>query len=977
MGDGELLIPTLEGEEHVIAAAQHIVRALGTNKNLTDDVRKILVDLDSRLSTMTVLTENKKGGIKKIEERLIFVQEKIMSWELGQSMIWDSGPMEAAQYLQAVDEVRRLAESLGSLSLDKGREENELLCMAHNVLQIAMARLGEEFSHILVQNRQPFEPERMSFCSCEEDVVNPNVIPDLRCIANVMIASNYDQECFQAYISIRKDALEECLFILEVEKVSIEDVLKMDWSSLNCKIKKWIRNMKIFVRVYLAGEKQLCGQIFGEFGPVNSSCFDEISKASIMRLLNIGEAIAIGPRQPEKLFGILDMYEVLADLLPDIDALFSGEAGSFVRTECHEILRRLADSVRGTFVDFRNAVLSDITNPSTRGAIHPLTNYVMNYIKALTDYSDTLILLLEDRDGKDPMSSLPNMNPVIAEEIEGESSSYSVPLMGHYLQSVTLILESNLDGKSKFYKDISLQHFFLMNNIHYMVQKVKGSELRVLFGDDWIRKHNGRFQQLAMNYERATWSSILSLLKEERNCNPGSNFISKTVTKERLRSFNLAFEEVYKSQTGWLIRDLQLREDLRISTSLKVIQAYRTFMGRHANLISDKYIKYCTDDLENYLLDLFEGSPRSLHNPRRRYSYKLGHRLFNGTFVWSETYNFRASPYPGQDSLQRVVIFGDMGKAEADGSNEYNNYQPGSLNTTKQLIRDLRNIDIVFHIGDLSYANGYLSQWDQFTSQVEPIASTVPYMVASGNHERDWPGTGSFYGNIDSGGECGVLAETMFYVPAENRAKFWYSTDYGMFHFCIADTEHDWREGTEQYKFIEHCLASADRQKQPWLIFIAHRVLGYSSSSFYAEQGSFEEPMGRESLQRLLQKYKVDLAVYGHVHNYERTCPIYQNICTNEEKSYYQGSLNGTIHVVAGGGGAALAEFTTLQTKWSLFKDHDFGFLKLTAFDHSNMLFEYKKSSDGKVYDSFRISRDYRDILACTFDSCPSSTLAS
>lgn len=97
-----------------------------------------------------------------------------------------------------------------------------------------------------------------------------------------------------------------------------------------------------------------------------------------------------------------------------------------------------------------------------------------------------------------------------------------------------------------------------------------------------------------------------------------------------------------------------------------------------------------------------------------------------------------------------------------------------------------------------------------------------------------------------------------------------------MFRFCIADTEHDWREGTEQYKFIEHCLASVDRQKQPWLIFLAHRVLGYSSGSFYAEEGSFEEPMGRENLQGLWQKYKVDIAIYGHVHNYERTCPIYQ-----------------------------------------------------------------------------------------------------
>ncbi|XP_058202976.1 uncharacterized protein LOC131317438 [Rhododendron vialii] len=27
------------------------------------------------------------------------------------------------------------------------------------------------------------------------------------------------------------------------------------------------------------------------------------------------------------------------------------------------------------------------------------------------------------------------------------------------------------------------------------------------------------------------------------------------------------------------------------------------------------------------------------------------------------------------------------------------------------------------------------------------------------------------------------------YDHQENRAKFWYSIDYGMFHFCIADTE--------------------------------------------------------------------------------------------------------------------------------------------------------------------------------------------
>lgn len=97
-----------------------------------------------------------------------------------------------------------------------------------------------------------------------------------------------------------------------------------------------------------------------------------------------------------------------------------------------------------------------------------------------------------------------------------------------------------------------------------------------------------------------------------------------------------------------------------------------------------------------------------------------------------------------------------------------------------------------------------------------------------------------------------------------------------MFHFCIADTEHDWRAGSEQYKFLEHCLASVDRKKQPWLIFAGHRVLGYSSNDWYANEGSYQEPMGRDDLQKLWQKYKVDIAFFGHVHNYERVCPIYQ-----------------------------------------------------------------------------------------------------
>ena len=87
------------------------------------------------------------------------------------------------------------------------------------------------------------------------------------------------------------------------------------------------------------------------------------------------------------------------------------------------------------------------------------------------------------------------------------------------------------------------------------------------------------------------------------------------------------------------------------------------------------------------------------------------------------------------------------------------------------------------------------------TSALASLNFCFTYYPSSGNHERDWPGTGSFYGNLDSGGECGVLSETMFYVPAENRAKFWYDAFImSTFHIAIF------------YKMI--CLLNHQKEKK-------------------------------------------------------------------------------------------------------------------------------------------------------------------
>ena len=33
----------------------------------------------------------------------------------------------------------------------------------------------------------------------------------------------------------------------------------------------------------------------------------------------------------------------------------------------------------------------------------------------------------------------------------------------------------------------------------------------------------------------------------------------------------------------------------------------------------------------------------------------------------------------------------------------------------------------------------FLIQWDEYYTEIEPLAANIPYMVCPGNHETDWP----------------------------------------------------------------------------------------------------------------------------------------------------------------------------------------------------------------------------------------------
>lgn len=72
------------------------------------------------------------------------------------------------------------------------------------------------------------------------------------------------------------------------------------------------------VKLLLAGERKICDQIFDGVNFNKGHCFAELTANSIITLFSFGDAVAKSKRSPEKLFVLLDMYEVMRELQPEV-----------------------------------------------------------------------------------------------------------------------------------------------------------------------------------------------------------------------------------------------------------------------------------------------------------------------------------------------------------------------------------------------------------------------------------------------------------------------------------------------------------------------------------------------------------------------------------------------------------------------------------------------------------------------------------
>lgn len=351
--------------------------------------------------------------------------------------------------------------------------------------------------------------------------------------------------------------------------------------------------------------------------------------------------------------------------------------------------------------------------------------------------------------------------------------------------------------------------------------------------------------------------------------------------------------------------------------------------------------------------------------PGTTYFYRFGNER-----VKSDVFTFRTSK---PEAAIRVLAFGDMGQADPDGTNQAHDSADlvASLNTTARVFEEVEGgANLVLHVGDISYARGYASQWDTFFDMVHPVSSRVPYMVNVGNHERDYPNSGSLFQGKDSEGECGVPYTKRFRMPqpAAQTDTPWYSFNMGAAHVLMFSTEHDFKKGSPQYAFIKKDLQRVDRSVTPWVIVSGHRPMYVDSTSEHSVASDQKAGAAmRKALEKLFMKYQVDLAIWGHHHSYQRTCPLFKSTCVVKGEHEYAAP----VHVVVGtAGGSFSLNIRENQPIWlKSLQTSVHGYLRLdvTATQlHADMV-----SNDKVVVDSFQLllPRERRQRLSQKGDS--------
>ncbi|KAJ0392828.1 hypothetical protein P43SY_009672 [Pythium insidiosum] len=362
--------------------------------------------------------------------------------------------------------------------------------------------------------------------------------------------------------------------------------------------------------------------------------------------------------------------------------------------------------------------------------------------------------------------------------------------------------------------------------------------------------------------------------------------------------------------------------------------------------------------------------------PGKQYFYRIETMTPSGAV--SKVFQFHAAVAAGQPPTdgrpQSFFVYGDMGD---DVMPPVGSLPSDRAGTTANLMlvdmafeRQQYNWLAVVHIGDISYAKGRTYIWDQFGAIIQPVAAELPYMVGVGNHdycyfngvEKDPSGPpGAFHPpdaptDCQSGGECGVPLSRRYVMPATGNGVFWYSFDTGLVHHVVVSTEHDYTPGSRMYNWLVSDLGRVDRRRTPWVFLYVHRPM------YCSEQYELDYKLSlfiRQSLETLCGIYGVDVVFSGHYHAYERTCPVFQEMCLSEPLPETWGpgrealeKALAPVHIMAGSAGAYVDDADYYPVTWSRRALKEYGYGRVHVHNATHVRYEFKGNHERAVVDS-------------------------
>jgi hypothetical protein len=335
---------------------------------------------------------------------------------------------------------------------------------------------------------------------------------------------------------------------------------------------------------------------------------------------------------------------------------------------------------------------------------------------------------------------------------------------------------------------------------------------------------------------------------------------------------------------------------------------------------------------------------------------------------------FTTAPAASVTRKMAFAAFGDCGRNE-------NGFQSGTLNAYQNFVGS-NPADILLLLGDNAYDFGTEAEYNNnfFNVYGNNILKNHVTFPSPGNHDYDFVSQQSrnhAYYNVfsaPSNGESGG-------VPSGTEA--FYSYNWGNTHFISLDSYGEESDFTRIYDttgaqitWLKNDLAANNRL---WTVVYFHHP-PYSMGS-HSSDTDFDMTKIRQNLNRILERYGVDLVITGHSHDYERSYPMRNHFGTESSfdvgthalynsSGKYDGSSNscvyltsssnpnkkGTIYIVAGSAGADGGVQNGYPHNAMPFSVDDGGMFYFTV--ENNRLDGKFIRRDGVIDDQFTIMKD-------------------